>query len=120
MSGGGPRRSGRLGAFVSFGEVWVFTGTLCAELLLGNVRSLKEKRSVVRPLVAEVQRRFAVSVAETDHHDLYRRTQIGVAVVSGEGRHCRDVLDAVERMLVERPEVELLEVRRQVFADGDE
>ena len=34
------------------------------DVLLGDVHSLKEKRSVVRPLVAEVRRRFAVSAAE--------------------------------------------------------
>lgn len=98
----------------------MFTGTLRVGLLLGDVRSLKQKRSVVRPIIAEVQRRFQVSVAETGHHDLYRRAEIGVAVVSGDGEQCRDVLDSIERALAERPEVELLEAHRQLFADGDE
>jgi uncharacterized protein len=98
----------------------VFTGTLQADLRLGDVRSLKQKRSVVRPIVAEVQRRFGVSVAETAYHDLYRRAEIGIAVVSADGRRCRDVLDAVERMLVERPEVDVLQVRRQVFSSSDD
>ncbi len=98
----------------------MFTGTLCADLRLGDVHSLKEKRSVVRPIVAEIARRHAVSVAETGHHDLYRRAEIGVAVVSGESVHCRDVLDAVERMIAERPGVELLQVRRQLFSVDDE
>lgn len=97
----------------------MFTGTLRADLRLGDVRSLKQKRSVVRPIVAEVQRRFGVSAAETGHHDLYRRAEIGVAVVSGEGRQCRDVLDAIERMLVERPEIEVLDFSRQMFSGDD-
>ncbi|HZC26161.1 MAG TPA: DUF503 domain-containing protein [Actinopolymorphaceae bacterium] len=97
----------------------MFTGTLCVDLRLGDVRSLKEKRSVVRPIVAEVQRRFGVSVAETGHHDLYRRAEIGVAVVSGDGARCRDVLAAVERMIAGRPEVEVLEVRSQLFSADD-
>jgi hypothetical protein len=86
---------------------------------LGAVRSLKEKRSTIRPVVAEIQRRFAVSVAETGYHDLYRRAEIGVAVVSGEARQCRDVLDAVERLLASRPEIEILDVRRQLFSADD-
>ncbi|WP_020575617.1 DUF503 domain-containing protein [Actinopolymorpha alba] len=98
----------------------MFTGTLRIDLRLGDVHSLKQKRSVVRPIVAEVQRRFSVSVAETDHHDLYRRAEIGVAVVSGDGRQCRDVLDSVERLLADRPEVEVLEVRRQLFSGDDD
>jgi uncharacterized protein len=98
----------------------VFTGTLRADLRLGDVRSLKQKRSVVRPIIAEVQRRFQVSVAETGYHDLYRRAEIGVAVVSGDGRRCRDVLDAIERALAGRPEVELLGTQRQLLADHDD
>ena len=42
----------------------MYVGTLSFDLLLGDVRSLKEKRSVVRPIVAELQRKYAVSVAE--------------------------------------------------------
>lgn len=97
----------------------MFTGTLCADVHLGDVRSLKEKRSAVRPIVAEIQRRFGVSVAETGYHDLYRRAEIGVAVVSGEAQRCREVLDAVERMLAGRPEIEILGVRRQLFSADD-
>ncbi|MEQ7005144.1 DUF503 domain-containing protein [Actinopolymorpha sp. B17G11] len=98
----------------------MFTGTLRVDLRLGDVRSLKQKRSVVRPIIAEVQRRFQVSVAETAHHDLYRRAEIGVAVVSGDGSRCRDVLDSIERALAARPEVELLVAHRQLFAAGDD
>ncbi|MBM7786886.1 DUF503 domain-containing protein [Tenggerimyces flavus] len=97
----------------------MFTGTLCVDLRLGDVHTLKQKRSVVRPIVAEVQRRFGVSVAETGHLDLYRRAEIGVAVVSGNSAQCRDVLDAVERLIAERPEIEVLQTRRQLFSAED-
>ena len=58
--------------------MWI--GWLEFDLLLGDVHSLKEKRSVVRPIVAELQRRFAVSAAETGSQDLHRRAGIGLAV----------------------------------------
>ena len=41
----------------------MYVGTLSFDLLLGDVRSLKEKRSLVRPIVAELQRKYAVSAA---------------------------------------------------------
>jgi hypothetical protein len=41
--------------------VWI--GWLEFDLLLGDVHSLKQKRSVVRPIIAELQRRFSVSAA---------------------------------------------------------
>jgi uncharacterized protein YlxP (DUF503 family) len=97
----------------------MFTGTLSLDVLLGDVRSLKQKRSAVRPIVAEVRRRFEVSVAEVGHLDLYRRAEIGVAVVSAEAGHCREVLDAVERLVAGRPEVELLSAHRGLWGGDD-
>ena len=98
----------------------MYVGTLSFDLLLGDVRSLKEKRSVVRPLVAELRRRCAVSVAETGEQDLYRRAEIGLAVVSGDTGHVTEVLDRCERLIAGRPEVELLSVRRRLHSDEDE
>ncbi|MEE1798726.1 DUF503 domain-containing protein [Streptomyces sp. NPDC101062] len=98
----------------------MYVGTLSFDLLLGDVRSLKEKRSVVRPIVAELQRKFAVSVAETGGQDLHRRAEIGLAVVSGDWAHLTDVLDRCERMVAGRPEVELLSVRRRLHGDDED
>ncbi|NSC24212.1 DUF503 domain-containing protein [Streptomyces albus subsp. chlorinus] len=98
----------------------MYVGTLSFDLLLGDVRSLKEKRSVVRPLVAELQRKYAVSVAETGEQNLYRRAHIGLAAVSGDAGHLSDVLDRCERLVAARPEVELLSVRRRFHGDDDE
>jgi uncharacterized protein len=95
----------------------VFVGTMTVDVLLGDVRSLKQKRSVIRPVISEVRRRFDVAVAEVGHLDLHRRTEIGVAVVAADADHCRDVLDSVERLVAGRPEIELLSARRQVYRD---
>ncbi|NGO15001.1 DUF503 domain-containing protein [Streptomyces sp. HC44] len=97
----------------------MYVGTLSFDLLLGDVRSLKEKRSVVRPIVADLQRKFAVSAAEVGDQDLYRRAEIGLAMVSGDAGHLTEVLDRCERMVAGRPEVELLSVRRRLHGDDD-
>jgi uncharacterized protein len=98
----------------------VFTGSLVADLLLGDVHSLKEKRAVVRPVVAELRRRYAVAAAEVGDADLHRRAQVGVAAVAADAGHVTEVLDACERLLAGRPEVELLSVRRQLLGSDDE
>jgi hypothetical protein len=98
----------------------LFTGSLVADLLLGDVRSLKEKRSVVRPVVAELRRRYAVAAAEVGDAGLHRRVQVGVAAVAADAVHVTEVLDACERLIAGRPEVELLSVRRQLFRDTDD
>ncbi len=98
----------------------MFTGTLALDLLLGDVHSLKDKRSLVRPVVAELRRRFEVSAAEAGHLDLHRRALVGVAVVAPDAAHVREVLDACERLVANRPELELLSARRQLFGEDDE
>jgi uncharacterized protein YlxP (DUF503 family) len=97
----------------------VVVGTLTVDLLLGDVHSLKEKRSLVRPIVAELRRRFEVAAAETGSMDLHRRAELAVAVVASTHAHAVEVLDGCERLLAARPEVDILAVRRRVLDDGD-
>ena len=98
--------------------MWI--GWLEFDLLLGDVRSLKQKRSAVRPLIAELHRRFAVSAAETGAQDLHRRANVGVALVAADRAHVVDVLDAAERLVAGRPEVELLSARRGLRRSTDD
>ena len=97
--------------------MWV--GFIEFDLLLGNVHSLKAKRSLVRPLVAEVRRRFELSAAEVGTQDLHRRATVGVGLVSGDRRHVVEVLDEVERFVAARPELELLSARRRIVTSDD-
>lgn len=98
--------------------MWI--GWLEFDVLLGDVHSLKQKRSAIRPVLAELQRKFAVSAAETGGQDLHRRAQLGVAAVAADRAHVVDVLDAAERLVAVRPELELLSVRRGLHRSTDE
>jgi uncharacterized protein YlxP (DUF503 family) len=97
----------------------VYVGTVELDVLFGDVRSLKQKRSLVRPVVAELRRRFDVAAAEAGHLELHRRSLIGVAVVAADGAHARDVLDACERLVAGRPELELLAARHRMLGPED-
>jgi uncharacterized protein YlxP (DUF503 family) len=98
--------------------VWI--GWLEFDVLLGDVRSLKQKRSAIRPVIAELRRKFDVSAAETGDQDLHRRASLGVGVVAADRNHVVDVLDAAERLVAERPELELLSVRRGLRSSADD
>ena len=98
----------------------MFVATCELDLLLGDVHSLKEKRSVVRPVVGDIRRRFEVAVAETDYQDLHRRAQVTVAAVSGDAAHARGVVDACEEWVSGLPEVTLVGARRRLFGGDDE
>ncbi len=97
--------------------MWI--GWLEFDVLLGDVHSRKQKRSVVRPIVAELHRRFTVSAAETGSLDLHRRAGIGMAVVAADRAHVVEVLDAAERLVAGRPEIELLSAHRDLRRSDD-
>ncbi|SFB55823.1 hypothetical protein SAMN05216266_11960 [Amycolatopsis marina] len=98
----------------------MYVGALELDLLLGDVRSLKQKRSAVRPLLAEIRRRFEVSVAEAGYLDLHRRALVGVAVVAADATHAREVLQNCERLVAARPDLELLSARHRLLGPDDE
>lgn len=97
--------------------MWI--GWIEFDLLLGDVRSLKEKRGILRPLIAELSRRTEAASAEVGDRDLHRRATIGVAVVASGSSHVRDVLDHAERLVAEHPEFSLLSARRGLHSSGD-
>ncbi|HEU0086373.1 MAG TPA: DUF503 domain-containing protein [Pseudonocardiaceae bacterium] len=98
----------------------MYVGALELDVVFDDVRSLKEKRSLVRPVVAELRRRFDVAVAEAGHVDLHRRALIGIAAVAGDAGHVREVLQACERMVAARPELELLAARHRMLGPDDD
>lgn len=79
----------------------MIVGVIRWQLSLPGCRSLKEKRMVVRSLRDRVRHRFNVSVAETDHQDVWTRAEMTVAVVAGDRRFADSVLDKVDRFVEE-------------------
>ncbi|GAB4574342.1 MAG: DUF503 domain-containing protein [Anaerolineae bacterium] len=76
------------------------------ELTLPGVSSLKEKRGILKRLLAQVIRKFNLSAAEVDLHDVWQSSTIGLAVVSTTAVHAEGVLEnAVRWIEAYRPEV---------------
>ena len=74
---------------------------------------------MIRPVVAELRRRFAVAAAETGHLDRYRRAEVGVAVVAADRAHCLQVLEACERLVLDRPELQVLSAQVRLSTPDD-
>jgi uncharacterized protein YlxP (DUF503 family) len=62
------------------------------ELHIAAAQSLKEKRSVLRPVIEGLRRSVSLSVAEVDHQNTWQRATIGVAAVA------RDMVE-LDRMI---------------------
>ena len=98
----------------------MYVGSLALDVVFGDVASLKAKRALVRPVLAELHRRYQVAAAEVGYLDLYRRALLGVAVTAADAGHCASVLDSCERLVAARPEVQLLSARRRLYGDNDD
>lgn len=80
------------------------------DLHLEGVRSLKEKRSILKSLIARLHREFNVAVAEVALHDAWQSASLGVAVVSTSGAHGEAVLESVLRWIEHnRPDLDIVD-----------
>ena len=70
-------------------------GLLTLEIYIPGVTSLKEKRGIVKPLIARIRKEFNVSVAEAEDHDQLGHTVLAVAAVSPSGDYAYGLLQRV-------------------------
>ena len=82
-------------------------GVLTAELAIDGADSLKDKRQVLKSLIAHLRTAFNISVSEVADHDLWRRATIGIAVVATDARFVGEVLDKVVDHIERDPRVDL-------------
>jgi uncharacterized protein YlxP (DUF503 family) len=81
-------------------------GTCQIELTLPGVSSLKEKRGILKGLLAQVTKKFHLSAAEVGLNDVWQSSTIGLAVVSNSAIHAEGVLENAVRWIEEyRPDV---------------
>lgn len=74
-------------------------------------RTLKEKRGIVKSILARARNNFNVAAAEVDHQDLPGSAMLAFVTVSEgglQGRHALEQLEA--RIFAERPDIEIVAV----------
>ena len=82
------------------------------ELHFPDNGSLKGKRKELSSLKAQLQRRFGAAVAETDHHDLWQRSELTAALVGGDITGLSSRAAALERYVTSMfPETATVESR---------
>lgn len=70
-------------------------GLLSLHIMIPGCRSLKEKRSRIKPLIVRLRKEFNVSVAEMDYQDTWQEALLMVATVSNHQDHSQRSLQAV-------------------------
>ncbi len=78
------------------------------------VHSLKEKRMIVKSIVAKLQNRFHVSAAEVDEQDIHQIAVIGVAAIVPHNAMADSLMDEISRFVEENTEAEILDEMREI------
>ena len=80
---------------------------MTAELHIEEANSLKDKRQVLKSLLAHLRSEFNISATEVGKHDIWRTTTIGIAVVASDASFAHQVLDKVIDHIESNPRVDL-------------
>lgn len=78
------------------------------------VHSLKEKRMVVKSLVAKTQNRFHASVAEIAEQDTHQIIVIGVAVIVPHDALADHLMDEISSFIEANTDAEILDETREI------
>jgi uncharacterized protein YlxP (DUF503 family) len=68
---------------------------LTIQIKIPGCRSLKDKRSRLKPLLTRLHREFNISVSEIDHHDAWQSAVIACATISNSPKHSQRSLQRV-------------------------
>lgn len=83
----------------------MFIATCVITLSLEGAFSLKDKRSVVKSIVARLPRQFNVAVAEVDHQDVWQTAVIALVTVGNDKGYLHGLLEkAVAWIEDQRPD----------------
>lgn len=84
-------------------------GLLTCRGFLYNAHSLKDKRSVIKSLLAKAKQRANVSAAEVEDHELWQRTTLSFVCVSNRKVVVEKELQHVLQLIDRNPDIEITE-----------
>jgi uncharacterized protein YlxP (DUF503 family) len=90
----------------------VYVLAMEVEIRIPDAQSLKDKRTVVKPLLDGARRRYSVSAAEVARQDDWQRAVVGFAVVTSAVHLAESVMDDVDRFVWSHPELEVVRAER--------
>ena len=91
------------------------TVILTVELEIPGVESLKEKRRILKSLLARIKNKFNVSIAEVGDNDILRRAKIGAAVVSNDVSYGHQVIAKLVDKINAAPDVLIIDYKTENY-----
>ena len=88
--------------------------TIEVKLYAPWIQSLKEKRMVIKSLVAKLINKFHVSVAEIDAQDVHKTIVIGIAVIVDSQKRADQMEECIVNFIEDSTEAQILEIVSEI------
>ncbi len=83
---------------------------------LHGVYSLKEKRGIVKSMIARLQNSFNISIAEVGANDMWERAEIGFSMTGNDSRVINSKMDKVFNMAEEMGLAEMTDSEMKIIS----
>jgi len=86
------------------------------KLHISESRSLKDKRRIVKSVVARLKNQYNISIAEVDDQDLWQLVTLGIACVSNQSQHIDEILSKVMSFIINNyPELKIVDHQTEIL-----
>ncbi len=93
----------------------MLVGTCWIDLRIPGVRSLKEKRRVIKSLKERLHGNFNVSVAEVGALDIWQRAEIGLACVSNDRAFIDRMIAGMIEWIRSDPQISIIDFHTEIL-----
>ena len=94
----------------------MIVGVCQITLHLPECHSLKEKRQIVKSILARVHNQFKVAIAEVENNDLWQIATLGMSYVSNSSQRASEILEHVQNYIEEiRPDLIISNVETEIM-----
>jgi len=92
----------------------------CLTLIIPENDSLKGKRKVVRSLIEKARHKFDAAMAEVGDNDLWRKAQVGVALVGNDSQLLEARMQQIMKFIENQYVVEIIDSQMELCYLKDE
>ncbi len=92
-------------------------GSCLVDMRLKGVKTLKNKRSIIKKLINRIKKNFNVAIAEVGKQDISDRAEIGFTVVSTERSHLDSQIDNIinDMEYFGQPDIEIINFDKEIY-----
>jgi len=93
----------------------VVIGILKLEIRLPFANSLKDKRRLIKSLIAHLRNDFNVSVSEIGYQDYWRKSLIGIGIVTNETKFAHRILFKITEYIKNNKELSVIDSKMEIM-----